>query len=239
MKERWLPVRRYEGRYEVSALGRVRRINRGLNRGALVLKQRGVNGYKVVALRGLNHAALRSRLVHLLVAEAFLGPKPDGRQVNHKDCNKGNNASFNLEYVTPCENMHHARLNGRLALGSRNGSARLSDAAIRTICKERRDGRTHQELAERFHVARSTISRVLSGESWSHIGAHLPSAGRLTARGVRNGSSRLTDAQVVEIRSRAMMGENLTALARAYRVGRTTVRHIVRMDTWRHVEGSR
>ena len=51
----------------------------------------------------------RTESVHRLVAFAFCGPpvNPARTHVNHKDCNKGNNASENLEYVTASENMAH------------------------------------------------------------------------------------------------------------------------------------
>lgn len=46
--------------------------------------------------------------VHQLVAAAFIGPKPKGKEVNHKDGNKKNNRADNLEYCTRSENILHS-----------------------------------------------------------------------------------------------------------------------------------
>lgn len=46
--------------------------------------------------------------VHLLVAAAFMGPTPNGLEVNHIDGVKANCATSNLEFVTHSANMKHA-----------------------------------------------------------------------------------------------------------------------------------
>ena len=113
--EGWAPVIGFEGLYEVSRDGRVRRVGqaartgRGRGGGARLgrVLRGGFSGdYRSVQLwrEGKQH----SRLVHVLVAEAFIGPCPDGEEVNHKDGAKTNCAVENLEYLTHSENMRHA-----------------------------------------------------------------------------------------------------------------------------------
>jgi len=46
--------------------------------------------------------------IHAIVAEHFIGKRPDGFVVNHKDGNKLNNRPDNLEYCTISENIKHA-----------------------------------------------------------------------------------------------------------------------------------
>lgn len=41
---------------------------------------------------------------HILVAEAWIGDRPEGMELDHKDGNIRNCAAYNLEYVTPEEN---------------------------------------------------------------------------------------------------------------------------------------
>jgi len=46
--------------------------------------------------------------IHNAVAHCFLGKVPKGKEINHKDGDKFNNAASNLEYRTHKENQEHA-----------------------------------------------------------------------------------------------------------------------------------
>ena len=83
--EEWRPVVGYEGWYEVSNLGRVRRMRPSRNTHVgrvLVQSLRRKGSYRVVSLSKENE--VHSRFVHCLVAEAFLGPRPQEKQANQK-----------------------------------------------------------------------------------------------------------------------------------------------------------
>jgi hypothetical protein len=56
-------------------------------------------GYKFRYVNGKN------MLVHLLVAEAFYGKKPEGYDVDHKNGNRSDNRPSNLRYATRSQNM--------------------------------------------------------------------------------------------------------------------------------------
>ena len=113
-KEEWKPVVGYEGIYEVSNLGRIKSLPR-------TCKTRG-GGRKPVPERILNPCVRRGyknvilcnevgeqkhKLVHRLVAEAFL-PRSEGRGiVEHLDCNSLNNEVGNLRWSTQRENCNN------------------------------------------------------------------------------------------------------------------------------------
>jgi transposase-like protein len=106
--EEWKPVVRWELTHLVSSHGRVRRIRdrRGNDVDRIIKPQMTYHGYWWLRL---SEKPRVTKLVHCLVAEAFLGPRPAGHQVNHKDGIKYNNSASNLEYVTPQQNVAHAR----------------------------------------------------------------------------------------------------------------------------------
>jgi len=99
----WRDAPRYEGRYQVSNDGRVRSLI--AQRGSGVLKAAPTDaGYRRVNLY-YDVGKYKSRLVHTLVAEAFIGPCPAGMEVCHRDGKKDNNAVTNLYYGTRSQNM--------------------------------------------------------------------------------------------------------------------------------------
>ena len=118
--EHWKPVNGYEGIYEVSSHGRVRSLDRVVTRsdgkvyrykGKVLsegLSKRG--GYRLVSL--WDQGKGQTRHVHSLVAEAFIGTRPEGTEVCHNDGNPANNHLDNLRYGTPSENKLDQVLHG-------------------------------------------------------------------------------------------------------------------------------
>lgn len=175
--ERWLPIAWFDS-YEVSSLGRVRKI------GGRTRRAQPDRGYPGVTLYR-NGKPFR-RLVHALVAEAFIGPRPDGFEIDHKDFDKLNNRVDNLEYVTPKENTRRAiaarrqeRPSGpnhwthkkpwlRL-FGLANPSAKLTPEQVRGIREMRASGATLRAVAARYEVSVTTVAKVAKGIFWAAV----------------------------------------------------------------------
>lgn len=98
--EIWKDCKGYEGRYQISNMGRIWSIvSQRYLKGNI-----DTDGYIDVKLTAKNGKVKKER-VHRLVALAFL-PNPTGLpMVNHKDENKQNNCVDNLEW---CDNKYNA-----------------------------------------------------------------------------------------------------------------------------------
>ena len=173
-KESWRDVVGYEGVYAVSNMGRVKRIERTNNYPAgHILKASSIRDYPRVSLtRGA--ADRKSRTVHTLVAEAFLGMRPKGREVNHKNGNKADNRVCNLEWVTRSENALHATyiLKVPKPKGEQHGHSKLTKLQILEMRKLRRQGWLQSDLCEKFCMTQPAVSRILRGLRWGHVGGY-------------------------------------------------------------------
>lgn len=109
MEEIWKDIEGFEGVYQVSNLGRVKRVTTGR-----VLKPcRIKTAYLQVGLYKQGSAS--KKLIHRLVAQAFI-PNPENKpEVNHIDEGKTNNMASNLEWSTSKENINHGTRNERVS----------------------------------------------------------------------------------------------------------------------------
>lgn len=119
--------------------------------------------------------------VHRAIAEAWIGPIPAEREVNHIDGDKRNNAPSNLEFVTALENNRHASRVGLKAVGASNGAhtkphrrprgegqgqSKLTERAVLDI---RGSSESLSTLALRYAVHKTLISQVRRGKIWTHV----------------------------------------------------------------------
>lgn len=175
--ETWLAVPGYEGLYEVSDCGNVRRLAGAfrLKPDPLVFKpQTSKQGYLYVRLwrggRGKFH------LIHRLVLAAFVGPCPEGHNVNHRDGVKAHNVLANLEYVTFSANTRHAMETGLLnqsekLRGERSSSAKITEETAIKIKAHLAEARlTAPAIASLFHGATAQIvHQIKQGRTWRHL----------------------------------------------------------------------
>lgn len=176
--EEWRPCPGFEDLYAVSSLGRVKRSGFSCcgryAPGSLIKGGRDTKGYPIVCLSrgGRRH----THKVHGLVARAFMGER-NGRQVNHIDGNKTNNAVGNLEWATCRENFHHALRLGLIDLESHRGKMRethrrngkLSYEAVRQIRGDAAAGVSRKELASRFGIHVMTVGEIVREEIWRGV----------------------------------------------------------------------
>jgi hypothetical protein len=170
--EQWVSVVGFEAYYEVSDSGRVRRVAPGRRtKPGLVLHGYLTNGYPMVKLfDGSGGGTPKARVhVHRLVARAFLGPCPEGHEVNHKDGSRINNKLDNLEYVTHSENILHAVRIGRKPQGERVPNSKLTAEDVRAMRALRTCGWPHRKLAKAFGVSLGTVGPILSRKWWKGV----------------------------------------------------------------------
>lgn len=170
MDEIWKPILSLESWYEASNKGRIRRAKPGqATRAGTIIKPSLSRGYERMSFSIRGKQVNRS--VHRLVAEAFLGAIPAGMQINHLNGVKHDNRIENLEICTASENTAHGfRVLGRHPCrnplpGSKNGRAKLTDANIPEIIFLRQQGWSQQNIADRFGVHQTNISRLLLGKT--------------------------------------------------------------------------
>jgi len=138
MSHEWRSVVGYEGLYELSSDGRVRSIasstqwSRWRDYGGRELKQATKrNGYRQVTL--FRKGKGESALVHTLVLEAFVGPRPQGAQACHGDGNRANNLVINLRWDTVKANHSDKIKHGTVLRGEKHGRAKITEESLQVI----------------------------------------------------------------------------------------------------------
>jgi lambda repressor-like predicted transcriptional regulator len=161
--EEWKMIPCYEGLYEVSNWGRLRSLSGHIKPGKLLAPKISKSGYMKATL--FNDGRRQYHLVHRLVAAAFIGPCPLGKEVDHGDGDRANNMVWNLSYLTRSENekaAHKRRGNwSGCQPGERHWNAKLTNAQVTDIRRLKIEGMTFAAIAEMFGVHPKTIDKIV------------------------------------------------------------------------------
>lgn len=143
---------------------------------------------------------------------------------------------------TPAGDRHRSRTHPELVLrGEQVGGAKLTFAQIQEIRSAyAAGGITQDALAAQFGVSRRAIGKIIAGQTWRHAvadsePASLSAPERRGKQGAAHLQAKLTDDDVRSIRQQRQDGASCTELAARYGVTKTTISHIARGLTWRHV----
>lgn len=155
-------------RYSVSSIGRVRRDVRIYRSqpGPCAIKLHG--GYPRTGLTSDEGRKVTVH-VHVLLMLAFVGPRPKGMHVCHRDGNGANCALDNLRYDTPAANVQDAIDHGTYAYGERIAQHVLVEADVLEILPLLEAKETYVSIAKRYGVSRDAIFALASGRTWKHI----------------------------------------------------------------------
>ncbi len=167
LPEEWRTVVSFPD-YEVSDLGRVRRItpSRYKNRGCPYILSLTIDkdGRVKVAL-------LRNKFrVATLVCTAFNGDRPSPKhEVAHWDGDPSNNVKTNLRWATHKENSEDTIRYGGMPRGERHYCSKLSEKQIPDIRRMLTAGISQQKIADHFGVSRTSIQCINDGRSYGWL----------------------------------------------------------------------
>jgi len=166
--ERMSPIYGFERRYSITSTGYV--ISK--MKGGLPLSP-GIKpgGYLFVGLHPGKGGKASYRMVHRLVAEAFI-PNPENKpEVNHKDGNKLNNCVSNLEWVTRSENAQHGHDNGLMPQGEKHPFAKLTPEQVLEIFQSKGSCRA---VGAMYGVNAQTVSNIRNRKTYKKVLCEVP-----------------------------------------------------------------
>jgi hypothetical protein len=182
-RENWKDVIGFEGRYQVSDLGNVRRLDRWIQhtgkagrgsathdhflRGGPCKFWIGNDGYPQVNLNK-NGKGKIVRL-HVLVLETFIGPRPTGYEACHINGKPEDNRLCNLRWDTSSSNKLDRIAHGTSNRGARHGMSKLTEAQVKLIRLERNAGKTYSCIAEELNLPACLVFPAAVGHTWGWL----------------------------------------------------------------------
>jgi hypothetical protein len=234
-EEWWVPISGYEGKYDISNLGRVRSlrfVNGRVDRPRptpRILKA-GVNddGYRSVEL--CRSGETHRRKICGMVLESFVGPRPSREHhAAHLNGDPGDDRLANLEWVHRKDNEAHKKQHGTAPVGEQNPASVLTEEQVLEIRRlYATGGYTKRDIAQAFGISATHAVALIHGDSWGHL------PGATTEEKQK---PKLDADSVREIRRLyAEGGMSQREIASRFGIFQTMVSHIIKRRRWAHID---
>lgn len=129
---------------------------------------RDKNGYRKVILCD-GHGGRRYARVHMLVLEAFVGPRPLNFVSAHQNGKCDDNRLANLRWTTQADNCADKITCGTAQRGEKHPRAKLTEEAVRSIRSRRAAGESLEVLAREYGVKKVTICAIVTRQIWKYM----------------------------------------------------------------------
>lgn len=157
--EEWRPVLDYEDLYEVSDMGRFRRVGWTTRTLRIHITKAGQHTLKL-----FKQGEYRNFYVARLVLTVFKGACPQGMEAGYIG-ERGDNCLSNLDWMTHTEVQNR----GHVPTGSDAPNAKLTDAQVREIRRRHAAGVSQWELAKEFQTMQTNIEHIVNGKTWKVV----------------------------------------------------------------------
>lgn len=163
--EKWKDIKGFEGFYQISNLGKVRSLDRVINKrefkGTELKPLIGYGGYYSIQLR--KHVKKTVYYIHRLVAEHFIEKKEGKSIINHIDENKFNNCFDNLEWVNISENCIHSNKGAGFLV------RKFNKEQIEEIRNDNKNGKSIYLISKELNENGGTISNIVNYKTYKNI----------------------------------------------------------------------
>jgi hypothetical protein len=161
--------------YEISSLGRLRRVTDGTNGTGGIIYRKGHiraiqihKGYRTASVS--KNGITVTKNISVLVCTAFNGRKPSpDHEVAHFNGDRADDRADNLRWATRLENTADKDRHGRTPRGSRHWRTTLTEDQVLEIKARLVSGEMQSKIAKAYGVKQANIFNIKNGVSWGWL----------------------------------------------------------------------